>query len=172
MRAAIQGGRFDIPMELREIGEGISTDLRREVGTYLDWYIYDTVNSVVDPIYDVGAYTGTGGRRWVQPALKIPAIRAVIQQGITQQNQRGYYQTGIMLATLNIKNVGFLLPDLLLIPDVHYWDRVVYQSTVFTPVRIMPKGHVAESYTVVTLQFNQVNSEEIVNDPQFQQYAT
>lgn len=170
MRAAIQGGRFDIPMELREIGEGISTDLRREVGTYVDWYVFDEINSAVDPVYDVGAYTG--GRRWVSPALKIPVIRAIIQQGITQQNNRGYYQTGIMLATLNIKNVGYLLPDVLLIPDKHYWDRVVYQNTVFTPVRIMPKGHVADSYTVVTLQFNQVNSEELINDPQFQSFVT
>jgi hypothetical protein len=36
----------------------------------------------------------------------------------------------------------------------------------------MPRGRYKERYSVVTIDCNQVNSEELVNDPQFQTYAS
>jgi hypothetical protein len=44
---------------------------------------------------------------------------------------------------------------------------VVFQGKVFVPTRVMPRGRYKERYAVVTIDCNQVNEEELVNDPQF-----
>jgi len=36
---------------------------------------------------------------------------------------------------------------------------------------VNPRGRYKERYSVVTIDCTQVNAEELVNDPQFQQYA-
>jgi hypothetical protein len=38
---------------------------------------------------------------------------------------------------------------------------------VFVPTRVLPRGIFGENYAVVTIDCNQVNPEELVNDPQF-----
>lgn len=170
MRSSMAGGRFRIPYEMGSILNGMSEDLRRETGAFVQWWVYDSANSVVDPVYDVGDYAG--GRRWKEPSLTIPCVAVAVIAGQTLFNTRGYYQTGSIEITLDVKNVDFLLPDLYKLPDQHMLDRVVYQSTVFTPTQIKPMGHVADGYAVVSVGMTEVNPEELVNDPQFQDYAS
>jgi hypothetical protein len=57
-------------------------------------------------------------------------------------------------------------------PSKHIKDRIVFQGFVFVPTRVNPRGRYKDRYSVVTIDCNMVNSEEMVNDPQFQQYAT
>jgi hypothetical protein len=53
-------------------------------------------------------------------------------------------------------------------PNFHIKDRVVFQGEVFVPTRVLPRGRYKDRYSVVTIDCNQVNAEELVNDPQFQ----
>lgn len=169
MRASAPKGRFTTDYELESIHTGIDQDLQRPVGMTLDWYRFDPINTVKDPIYDVGA--STGGRRWVFPAMHIPAITAVIHQGMTVQNNRGFYQSDVLRATFNASDIKELLPNLRTDPTPYYLDRVVYLGEVFTVTRIYLRGNVANDWTVMTFDANQVNKEELVNDPQFQGFA-
>jgi hypothetical protein len=56
-------------------------------------------------------------------------------------------------------------------PDLYLRDRVVFRSEVFSPVKVGLHGLIKEKYTLVSIQCHQVNSEEMVNDSQFQQFA-
>lgn len=169
MRASDPKGRFSMDYEVLSIRDGISEDLRRPAGQVMHWHRFDPVATEVDPIYDVGDYDG--GRRWVMPGFDVPAISAVIFQGQTIQNERGFYQSDIMRATLNVQDVDRLLPGLRSNPDKYYLDRIVFRNEVFTPSRLYLRGHVEQWYTILTLDLLQVNPEELVNDPGFAQYA-
>jgi hypothetical protein len=56
-------------------------------------------------------------------------------------------------------------------PDAYMRDRIVFKNQVFTPKRILPKGIITDDYTLFDIDCYQVNPEELVNDPQFQQFA-
>jgi hypothetical protein len=49
---------------------------------------------------------------------------------------------------------------------------VVYRGEVFVPTRVLPRGSFGNRWAVVTVDLNQLNHEELVNDPQFQRFAT
>lgn len=169
MRADSPGGRFTIPYEIEAMRAGITADLRRPVGQWMDWWVYDPTETEVDDVYAVGSYDG-GGRRWRDP-FPMPAISAVIMQGLTVQNERGFYQSDVARFVLNVADVLRVLPGIVYHPDQHIKDRFVYRDEVFTPTRFYMRGLVTDQYTVITMDANQVNPEELINDPQFQQYA-
>ena len=168
MRADNPGGRFTVQYEIDSMRRGITADLRRPVGQVLDWWVYDPEATTVDDIYDVGA--STGGRMWLEP-IKVPTISAVILQGQTVQNERGFYQSDVARFVLNVVDVTKILPGLVYESDQHIRDRFVYRGEVFTPTRFYLRGLVTDQYSVITLDANQVHSEELVNDPQFRSYS-
>ena len=175
-------GRFDIDYEALSIYEGINDDLRAPVGQVVDWWVWDqeylTTNyeDVVDDIYDTSrSVPATGGqpiqgRKWQDP-FKLPVVMAQVIRGANVMNERGFYTTDTLRLVVNVKDIDAFLPGMLPLPDEHIKDRIVYQGQVFSPTRVLPRGHFAERYAVVTVDCNEVNSEELVNDPQFQEYA-
>ena len=82
MRAHSPGGRFDADFETTDILKGVDADLKHPVGTNADWWVFDAVNTTVDPIYDVGqdVSSSMGGKVWTGP-YSVPVVRAVIKQG-------------------------------------------------------------------------------------------
>jgi len=174
-------GRFNIPNERSSIIAGTSSELVRTVGNSVQWYIYNSVATVVDPIYDVGS--SAGGRVWYDP-LTIPVIKAVVYQGASMQNDRGFYNTDILRITMNMDVIegatnlygmeaetSHHFKDILTNPDHFLRDRVVFRNEVFSPDRIQGMGLVNNRYTVLSVDCVQVNSEEMVNDTQFQYFA-
>jgi len=73
---------------------------------------------------------------------------------------------------VSVADVNRLLPALLTDPNQQIKDRVVFQDEVFVPTRVLPRGRYANFYSVVTIDLNQLNPEELVNDPQFQSYTS
>jgi hypothetical protein len=49
------GGRFDTDFETSEIHDAISKDLTSPVGTSIQWFVWNSAATDVDPIYDVGS---------------------------------------------------------------------------------------------------------------------
>ena len=170
-------GRFTIPYERDSIYEGITEDLQIPVGVEIDWwewdeYLLDTApTDVVDDIYDVSSEVPGKGRRWV-PHYKIPAITAQLIQGRIAENQRGFYNTDTLRIVLNVGQILPIIPDLCSHPDRHIRDRIMFRGEIFIPVKVNPRGHMGYDFAVVTIDCNQVNPEEMVNDPQFQDFAT
>ena len=92
-------------------------------------------------------------------------------RGSSTINERGYYTVDTLRLVVAVDDINRLLPAMISDPTAHIKDRLIFQNTVFTPTRVNPRGRYKERYSVVTIDCNQVNAEELVNDPQFQQYA-
>lgn len=169
MRAYDQGGRFTPHYESMSITHGINEDLQRFSGTYAEWWIFDPTTTGVDPLYDVGSADGVG-RRWVGP-LNLPIIRAVISQGAVPTNDRGFYGGDTLHLTINADDIERTYPTVLGNPDLQNRGRIVWLGEVFRPMRVQQAGIVANRFHLVTVDCTQIMNDELVNDPQFQQYA-
>ena len=173
MRGNKVQGRFKIDYETMSMDEGIVDELRDPVGTEVNWWLWDDAalaadyNTFVDPIYDVSNQEDGKGRRWVEP-FTLPVIMAQQLRGTNIMNERGYYTTDTLRLVIAVADINRLLPAMITDPALHIKDRVVFRNAVFVPTRVLPRGLYKERYSVVTIDCNQVNAEELVNDPQFQ----
>jgi len=173
MRGDKREGRFSIDFERASSISGVTKELVHTVGTSVDWYIYD-----------VGADSGSAGRLW-KPKITIPVVQANLDQGTTIQDQRGFYNTDTLnilfnmdvienavslygTVAANIRKLSTITND----PDLYLRDRIVFRNNVFSPIRVGLDGLLTDKYTLVNLQCVQVNAEEMVNDSQFQSYAS
>lgn len=168
MRGKDSGGRFSIPYERRSIINGTTKELVRTVGQEINWWRWDSGTTTIDNIYDVGSVTG--GRRW-KDQRPVQCVTAVIYQGVTQQNERGFYNTDLLRATLNMDVVEEFFGNMPTSPDDFLRDRIVFFGEVFRPTRFYPRGLITDKYTLFTFDAVQVNPEEMINDRQFTQYA-
>jgi hypothetical protein len=177
MRGTKVQGRFKIDFENKSMEEGMVDELRDPVGSEVDWWVWDAAalaadyNTWVDPIYDVSNQTPGQGRRWKDP-IKLPVIMAQQLRGTNVMNERGYYVVDTLRLVVSVADVNRLLPALLTDPNQQIKDRVVFQDEVFVPTRVLPRGRYANFYSVVTIDLNQLNPEELVNDPQFQSHTS
>jgi hypothetical protein len=173
MRGSKVQGRFKIDFETKSMDEGMIDELRDPVGTIVDWWVWNPTefdDNYADPIYDVSNQTDGLGRRWDEP-FDLPVMLAQQVRGSNILNERGFYTVDTLRLVVAVDDINRLLPAMISDPTAHIKDRIVFQNTVFTPTRVNPRGRYKERYSVVTIDCNQVNAEELVNDPQFQQYA-
>ena len=176
MRGNQVQGRFKIDFETKSMDEGIVDELRAPVGTEVDWWLWDDAALAadyanwVDPIYDVSNQEDGKGRHWNTP-FKLPVIMAQQLRGTNIMNERGYYTTDTLRLVIAVADINRLLPAMVTDPSIHIKDRVVFQNGVFVPTRVLPRGKYKERYSVITIDCNQVNPEELVNDPQFQTFT-
>ena len=177
MRGSKVEGRFKIDFENKSMEEGMVDELRDPVGSEVDWWVWDAAalaadyNTWVDPIYDVSNQTPGQGRRWKDP-IKLPVIMAQLLRSTNIMNERGYYVVDTLRLVVSVADVNRLLPALLTDPNQQIKDRAVFQDEVFVPTRVLPRGRYANFYSVVTIDLNQLNPEELVNDPQFQSHTS
>ena len=164
MRAYSPGGRFSADFETDLIQDGYDGDLKNPVGTVAQWYIFDPVNSVKDPIYDTGSQEY--GRSWRGP-FELPIIRAVITQGTVPQSERGFYNTDTLHLTINARDIDNIDPGVLGNIDLENRGRIVWKNQVYRPNYIQQRGIIAERFTLVVVDCMQVSPEEMVNDWQF-----
>lgn len=184
MRGSKLQGRFNMDYESKSMYEGIAEDLGGTVGQEVDWYQWsetyfeDNYSIVVDDIYDVsndiyneGSTPSGQGRRWALP-VKMPTVMAQLIRSSNVMNERGFYVTDTLRLVINVGDMQRLIPDVMANPSNHIKDRIMYKGEVFVPTRVLPRGSFGYQYAVITIDCNQVNSEELVNDPQFQTFAT
>ena len=182
MRGENRQGRFSVPSEHASIISGTTTELVKTVGTTIEWWEFDSANTTVDPIYDVGGNSGAG-RMWTTPLI-IPVVNAHLEQGVSIQTDRGLYNADQLTIIINVdvieNKLNFYganynnIPELSNVeinPDAYLRDRIVFRHEVFTPIRVLPEGIIQNNYTLLRVQCNQVNAEELVNDSQFQHFA-
>lgn len=176
MRGSKVQGRFKIEFENKSMEEGMVDELRDPVGSTVQWwqwdyeYIAEHPEEVIDPIYDVSSQVTGYGRRWITP-VNLPVIMAQQLRGTNVMNERGFYVVDTLRLVVSVADLNRLLPDVISNPNFHIKDRVVFQNEVFVPTRVLPRGRYSNFYSVVTIDCNLVNGEELVNDPQFQEYA-
>lgn len=178
MRSSKHEGRFDLDYESLSIYEGIAEDVGGMVGQEVNWYrwqeyyLEENMGVIADDIYDVSSSSVAEGRRWMLP-FKMPAVMAQITRGGNYFNERGLYTTDNLKLVVNAGDALRLLPGLVGDnPTDFLKDRVEYRSQIFSPIKVSPRGAFGARWAVVTIELTEVNKEELVNDPQFQKYAS
>jgi len=168
VRAYNPGGRFDSDFETNAILDGIASDVQSPAGTLAKWWVFDPVHTVEDPVYDVGA--ATGGRMWLGP-FDLPVVRAVITQGEIDMSERGFYAGNTLHLTLDAEQVERIMPNVVGNPQLEGRGRIEWLNQIWRPIKVQQRGIVKDRYALLSVECIQVMSEEMVNDPQFQQYA-
>lgn len=169
--------RFNMDFESRSIYEGIAEELGGTVGQEVDWfrwqeyYLEENFNDIVDDVYDVSSSVPGKGKRWMLP-FKMPTVMAQFVRGTNIMNERGFYVADTLRLVLNVGDVQRLDASIITDPNAHIKDRILYRGQVFVPTRVLPRGSFGYRWAVITVDCNQVNPEELVNDPQFQRYAS
>jgi hypothetical protein len=178
MRSRKVLGRFDIDFEAQSIYKGMTAELADTVGVTLDWWRWDTeflrqnVASIVDDIYDTSSQTSvSGGRVWKDP-LEVQALTAQIIRGSNVMNDRGFYVVDTLRIVFNVGQLRSVIPTMLTDPAQHIKDRITYKGQVYTPTRVLPRGHFGDRWAVITVDCNHVSFEELVNDKQFRKYSS
>jgi len=177
MRGTKLQGRFDMDYESKSMYEGIAEDLGGTVGVEVDWwrwqedYLTANYTDIVDDIYDVSSSVSGKGRRWMLP-FKMPVVMAQFIRGTNVMNERGFYVADTLRLVMNVGDVQRMIPTVLTDSNAHIKDRIMYRGEVFVPTRVLPRGSFGYRWAVVTVDCNQVNPEELVNDPQFQKQAS
>jgi hypothetical protein len=157
--------------------EGIAEDLGGTIGVEVDWwrwqeeYLTTNYTDIVDDIYDVSSSVSGKGRRWMLP-FKMPVVMAQFIRGTNIMNERGLYVTDTLRLVMNVGDVQRMIPEVITNPNDQIRDRIMYRGQVFVPTRVLPRGSFGYRWAVVTIDCNQVNPEELVNDPQFQKQAS
>ena len=124
----------------------------------------------VDEIYDVSNQTPGKGVRWNDP-FDLPVIMAQHTRGDSLPSERGYYTTDQFKIVVAVADLNRLLPDMIENPTNHIKDHVIFNNIVFRPQQVNPLGRYADRYSVVQIDCNQINPEELVSYPQFLDYA-
>lgn len=177
MRGTKLQGRFNMDYESKSMYEGIAEDLGGTVGVEVDWfrwreeYFQANYTDIVDDIYDVSSSVPTKGKRWMLP-FKMPVVMAQFIRGTNVMNERGFYVADTLRLVMNVGDVQRMIPEVLTDPNQQIKDRIMYRGQVFVPTRVLPRGSFGYRWAVVTIDCNQVNPEELVNDPQFQPQAS
>lgn len=177
MRGSKIQGRFKIDYETVSMDEGITDEVRDPIGQTVDWWQWDYEfyvdhpTEVIDDIYAVSSSTEGEGRLWI-PSFELPVVLAQQIRGVNMMNERGFYVVDTLRITVSVADVLKYIPQMIDNPSFHIRDRVTFQNEVFTPTQVLPKGRYAERYSVVTIDCVMVSAEEMVNDPQFQQFTT
>lgn len=161
MRGGDVLGRFDPEFEVKSIRHGITQDLQRPVGQTVRWWPFNSTDTVVDDIYDVGAQTG--GRIWNDP-VDLPVVNAYVFQGQVFKNDRGLYAVDTLRLYVNFDDVMRFLPTLDSDPDSHIKDRAEFRGQMYSATRIFPRGQVDMDYMMLMVDLTQVKDDEQVND--------
>ena len=176
MRGNRVESRFKVDFENRSIEEGMVDELRTPVGAEVDWHVWDETyfqankSTIIDPIYDVSTEIEGEGSVWKDP-IKLPVIMLQMLRGTNVPNERGFYVVDTVRLVVAVADLNRLIPDLVANPNPHIKDRIVANGEVFFPTRVLPRGRYKDYYSVVTLDCNLCNPEELVNFKQFLDYS-
>jgi len=118
------------------------------------------------------------GRQWKAP-VKVPVIKAVLEQGQTSLVQQGFYNSDRIHFVIDHDVLVDTIPEMLYKldptdsenPDPLNRDRIVWKNQVYRPLRSNYSGIISERFTLLVFDCQQIMPEELVNDPQFQAYA-
>jgi hypothetical protein len=142
-----------------------------------------TVTLTLNNITNIAAGTAVNftndGRKWKSP-VKVPVIKAILKEGQTNLVQQGFYNADSIHIVIDHDVLINTIPEMLYKldptdsenPDPLNRDRIVWKNQVYRPISSSYSGIIKEKFVLLTFDCQQVMSDELTNDPQFQAYAS
>lgn len=169
-RIGWKGGRFNVDYETSEIYRGLR-DWQRWTGDKVNYFRFIYEQSNADPVY--GEATPPLGRIYFGPNL-IPALHVIHVEGENQNRDEGFYYNDTAHVTLSfdqINRLGIGRQDITTQTQNYLKDRFEYRGKIYRVTNVQILGQIQRKPIIITFDGTQVKPDEMVNDPQFAQYA-
>lgn len=169
-RIGWKGGRFSVDYETSEIYRGLR-DWQRWTGDKINYFRFIYEQSNVDPVY--GEATPPNGKIYFGPNL-VPALHVIHVEGNNEERDEGFYYNDTAHVTMSfdqINRLGLGQEDITTQTQNYLKDRFEYRGKIYRVTNVQILGQIQRKPIVITLDGTQVRSDELVNDPQFAQYA-
>lgn len=162
--------RFAIRNDVSEIFEGVE-ERQNEIGTTVLWFLFDkeTTANTGHSVYDESQ--GGSGSDWLEP-FWLPVYAAIRTEGPQQMGDTGMYTTDAVRLVVSYRTAQrHGLVDFGLASDDRLNDRFVYDDVVFQVSDIQVRGQIQERDIVIGIQALEVDPNELINEPDFAQWA-
>lgn len=160
-------GRFSMDYETNEIRDAL-TGYQIEVGDFVIYYRYDSINSRLHSVYDEPI---AGGLAWRRP-INLPVIHAIHLENERDITAEGEYTNDTIELTASFEQLRMSAMSKLDINTQNYLnDRFVYDGKVFKVIQISIKGQIQSRDLIVRIEGTQVKADELVNSTTFARYA-
>lgn len=168
-RADWKRGRFGINTETTLIHRALR-GWQNRTGDSITYFRFQYAESDTHEVYDEA--TGAGRvfyGRWQVPALHVTHV----ESGNEDPRDSGLYVTDTLRAVLEYDQlVKFGLTEMDIKHGSFQRDRVAYDNALYAVQRVSVLGQIRRRDVVVVVEAEQIQNDELVNDPQFQQYLT
>lgn len=132
------------------------------------YYRYDHERSQKHPVYDEAILAG---RVFLGP-IELPVLDVTHRMGEVELADGGFYTNDIVQANCAFRQLartGLTNTDLR--TSSYLRDRFAYDGKLFRVLEMRILGQLQRSDIVIEINATQLKLDEIVNDPQFAQYA-
>lgn len=156
-------GRFHNDFETDEINRGLA-GWQAVNGDTVDYYRFDSENSVVDDVYDEGDGVG---KSYVE-IDSVPVLHVIHTEGSQEDTENGFYYNDDLHVTASfdlLDRVGLKSMDI--DHQTYLKDRMVYDGRVWRITAVSVLGQIQRRDVIVSIEATQVRHDELVNDAQF-----
>ncbi|AZM47813.1 hypothetical protein DMB38_20275 [Streptomyces sp. WAC 06738] len=168
-RAGWKRGRFGINTETTLIHRALRSWQNR-TGDVLTYFRFQRDESDMHEVYDEA--TGAGRvyyGRWQVPALHVTHV----ESPNTDPRDSGLYVTDTLRAVLEYDQLAkFGLTEMDIKHGSFQRDRIAYDNVLYAVQRVSVLGQIRRRDVVVVIEGEQIQNDEIVNDPMFTDYLT
>lgn len=161
-------GRFNTDTwETKEINGALRGYQSTQVYDEVEYYRFSHRLSEMGDIYDEGVGVGKVFRL----PVTVPVLHVNHEEGVNENTDEGFYFNDDLYVTASFDQ---LYRTGLVFQDIHTQkylkDRIVYDTRVFRVTNMSILGQVRERDVIVAIRATQVKPDELVNDPQFQDF--
>ncbi|MFE2539043.1 hypothetical protein [Actinacidiphila glaucinigra] len=160
-------GRFGVNAETTLIHRALRAWQAR-TGDVVTYFRFQYADSDVHEVYDEA--TGAGKvfyGRWQLPALHVTHLESASDE----PRDSGLYVTDTLRVVASYDQlVKFGLSDMDIRHGSFQRDRIAYDNALYAVQRLAVVGQIRRRDVIVVIEAQQLHNDELVNDPQFEQY--
>jgi hypothetical protein len=160
-------GRWSAEVETQRIADGLR-GYQPAFGDHVTYYRYDYERSQRHPVYDEAV---SAGRIFSGP-IDLPVLDVTHAMGEDELAEGGFYTVDAIQVNCSFRQIartGLTHADLR--NGSYLRDRLAYDGKLFRVLEMRILGQLQRSDVSVEINATQLKHDEIVNDPQFAQYA-
>lgn len=160
-------GRWGAEVETQQIGDALR-GYQPAFGDLVNYFRWDYAASAENNVYDEAVGVG---RQFLGP-VEVPVLHVTPRFGEDELLDSGFYTNETIQVVAGFRQLARTGLTLLDLRNGKYLrDRFAYDGSVFRVLGMNIQGKLIRSFIIVEINAVQLKPDEIVDDPQFAQYA-
>lgn len=160
-------GRWSAGVETEQIADGLR-GYQPAFGDHITYFRFDFEKSQRHAVYDESVSVG---RQFAGP-IEVPVLDVIHAMGAVENIDEGFYTVDSLRVSCGFRQLGRTgLTDSDLRNSGYLRDRIAYDGRLFRVKEMRVLGQIQRADVTVEINAVQLKTDELVNDPQFAQYA-